>query len=118
MSETSDGGAVAASTPRSGDAQKPTVPEALDRLRKRGADDVAAVLRAAGVTGEPCRANFCPIARYVQQLTGDETVGVSSRMLQYKESESWQQIDLPRSARTFVSRFDDGHEPYRDLRSS
>lgn len=89
--------------------EKITVPEAIDRLRKRGADDVAAVLRGAGVKGNRRNCHSCPIAVFVKKVTGEDDVKVFG--MEYLYGGAW--VDLPRAARAFVKRFD--NYQYSDL---
>lgn len=94
-----------------------TVPEAIERLRKRSANEVADILRAAGVTGEPRDAHACPIANYVKRTTGDDTVSVCGDVAFYGRIGARHEVKMPRSAWRFVDRFDNLHPDYKDLRA-
>jgi hypothetical protein len=79
------------------------------------ADDVADLLRKAGVTGERGHAHSCPIANYLAQVVGIEvSVSGDDVVLIGDESELFMYaVSLSDSVQKFINQFDD--DMYPDL---
>lgn len=90
--------------------QDETVPlsRALDELDLEDADAVATLLRRRGITGAPCRAQRCPLSRYLTERT-ERVISVTDTLARYADREKY--APLPPAAITFINRFDSGDYP-------
>lgn len=101
-----------------------TVPEALAKLEALGNPDrIANFFRYEGILGHRRKMAYCPVARWLQKVTGVDNVWVAPCPIgrvawvgstpHFQRDEGWK---LPRAVNKFALYFDAGE--YEDLRDS
>lgn len=72
-------------------------------------DDIATYLRTEGITGTPCNALECPIAEWLNKVTGmTATVGGTDLILDDESPTSFRRefFEMTPAMQTFIERFD------------
>ena len=90
-----------------------TPDEIIAKLGELSPDEIAHLLRDAGVRGHLRLGEVCPVARYVKLNSATLTVNIGrSRYAAFdEESRCTATGELPRSVKHFALRFDGGRYP-------
>jgi hypothetical protein len=83
--------------------------QALKDLGKTS-DKVYQTLKSKGIKGVSCVAWHCPIAHYLESLTGQK-MSVGLRNCGYSGNRGRTDVELPMPVQLFIRRFDDGLFP-------
>jgi hypothetical protein len=88
-----------------------TLQEAIETLSEQGStsEDILSFIERDGIPLHECKPDVfeCPLARWLQRVTGIESVGVSQRAA-WDDAHPYDEVILPRILSKTVDSFDDG----------